>query len=657
MREVFNENKEITSVSKQVELLKKHFPQAFDKDGKFIPQKIQEAIEGDNIDIAKEAYGLNWLGKSYARLLANLNEQTLLKADNAHNQKPQNNKSQNLLIKGDNLEVLKHLTHAYSEKIKMIYIDPPYNTGSDGFVYQDDRKFTKEELAKLANIEEDEAQRILDFTLKKSNSHSAWLTFMYPRLYIARELLREDGVIFISIDDNEQAQLKLLCDEIFGEENFVGNIVWEKKKKGTFLSSTITNVKEYILVYAGEKIKFGGLIGEVNCSQATYPCINASNKREVITIPAGVLSKFKERDYFLPKGSTISATTMSLLLHSNLVIKEGVLVEDLVIEGNWRYKQQLMAEYALNGQLYITQDLYLRRIVTEPREKTLKDLLLRTDDHNKACDKIDSENLFLGGWGSNEDGEEELRTLLGVKSIMDFPKPKKLMKKLCVSIRDKDAIILDFFAGSGTTAHAVMALNAEDGGERKCISVQIAEPTDEKSEAYKAGYPTIFDITKARIEKAAVKIQEDYPDYKGDLGFKIFETIPIFEHYLDDPVELEANMKLFDGHALTEGELDSLLTTWKLYDGIALDKDFTTIMLGDYKAHLVEENIYFMDKNFRIEALEIFLQKLDDDANFSPKRLIIFGYNFDSKVQKEITDAILNLKNKKSIIIDLDIRY
>ncbi|WP_240698748.1 site-specific DNA-methyltransferase [Vibrio kanaloae] len=360
--------------SKQLAVLKKHFPQCFDKAGNFIQEKMLEVVNANEVELSKESYTLNWLGKSYARLLTNLPPKTLINEDVAHNQLEQNKDSKNLLIKGDNLEVLKHMVNAYSEKVKMVYIDPPYNTGSDGFVYNDDRKFTKEQLADLAGIDLDEAVRILEFTDKGSNSHSAWLTFMYPRLYIAKQLLCEDGVIFISIDDSESSQMKLICDEIFGEHNFVSQLVWEKKKKGTFLSNTITSVKEYIYVYANVKEKFSGLIGEVNSSTETYPCVNASNKREIRHIPKGIKSKYRELNYKLEKGSVISASTMDLILHSDLVIEDGLLAEDLIIEGNWRYKQDAMTEYANKDELYVTQDLYLRRIVNEPRYKTLKDL-------------------------------------------------------------------------------------------------------------------------------------------------------------------------------------------------------------------------------------------------------------------------------------------
>ncbi len=205
-------------------------------------------VQSAEFALSKESYSLNWLGKSYARLLANENPRTLIKADATHNALSQNANSQNLLIKGDNLEVLKHLMGAYSEQVKMIYIDPPYNTGGDGFVYADDRKFTIEQLSQLAGIDEDEAKRILEFTKAKSNSHSAWLTFMYPRLYIARQLLRDDGVIFISIDDNEQAQLKVLCDEVFGEENFVAQVIGKELIHTVNLKKQFSESHDYLRV-------------------------------------------------------------------------------------------------------------------------------------------------------------------------------------------------------------------------------------------------------------------------------------------------------------------------------------------------------------------------------------------------------------------------
>lgn len=243
------DNTHVTANSEQIAVLKKHFPNCFDKEGNFLVDKLSEIVKKDGVDLSHEGYKLDWLGKSYARLLANEKPRTLIAPNKEHNAKDQNKNSNNLLIKGDNLQVLKHLKNAYTESVKVIYIDPPYNTGSDGFVYQDDRKFTKEELANLANVSEEDAQRILDFTDRGSNSHSAWLTFIYPRLYVARELLREDGVIFISIDDNEQAQLKLLCDEVFGEENFVAKMMIIANPGGRDYNQ-IAVTHEYLYCYA-----------------------------------------------------------------------------------------------------------------------------------------------------------------------------------------------------------------------------------------------------------------------------------------------------------------------------------------------------------------------------------------------------------------------
>lgn len=235
--------------------LKRCFPHCFDRDGNFDFSKFRSELDNSEINISKEGYSLDWLGKSYARFLSSDSATTLLKEDEEHNSKPENINSQNLLIKGDNLEVLKHLSNAYCEKVKMIYIDPPYNTGSDGFVYNDDRKFTVEQLQELIGISEERAQRILEFTQSRSNSHSAWLTFMYPRLYISRQLLKDDGVIFVSIDDNEVAQLRLLMDEVFGEENFIEELIWKSKSGGANDSRFFANDHEYIICYAKDSQK------------------------------------------------------------------------------------------------------------------------------------------------------------------------------------------------------------------------------------------------------------------------------------------------------------------------------------------------------------------------------------------------------------------
>ena len=281
-----------------IEMLKTHLPQCFDKDGKLIATRLKESINelikelelnGDTAQntaqihaeqnstaqensaqntaqkaaandaksaLSKESYALTWLGSSYAKLMQRLPANTLITQDFAHNAQPQNAHSKNVLIRGDNLEVLKHLKNAYYRKVKAIYIDPPYNTGSGDFIYKDERDFTPQSLAELAGIEEGEAKRILEKTLNKSSTHSAWLSFMHPRLHLAKALLRDDGVIFISIDDNEQANLKLLCDSVFGEGNFVANFIWQKNFAPKNDNKYISQSTDYILCYAKNKDYF-----------------------------------------------------------------------------------------------------------------------------------------------------------------------------------------------------------------------------------------------------------------------------------------------------------------------------------------------------------------------------------------------------------------
>ena len=453
---------------------------------------LMQEISCKVVDGNEERYQFTWPDKKKSVLLANAPINKTLRP--CRGESVDFDTTENLYIEGDNLEVLKLLQETYLGKIKMIYIDPPYNTGND-FVYNDEFGIRNEEWNGISGNYDADGNQIVGALEKNTEAngrfHTDWLNMIYPRLRIAKDLLAGNGVIFISIDDNEIENMKKLCNEVYGATSFVAHLVWEKKKKGSFLSKSITNVKEYILVYCKNIDGFEGLIGEINDEEETYPCINAVNKRELRTIPAGIESKYRDKDFFMPKGSEISDTTMSIVLHSDLVIKNGVLAEELTLEGNWRYSQAAMKEYALKKELYITRDLYLRRIVRETRYKTMKDLLSRVGEDTEIAhtEMVDTKNLNSSGWGSNEDADEELRLIFGIQKLMDYPKPVRLLLKLLASYRGSDDyIVLDFFSGSATTAHAVMQLNAEDGGHRKFIMVQLPEKCDEKSEAYKAGY-------------------------------------------------------------------------------------------------------------------------------------------------------------------------
>jgi len=624
-KEILSDNTGITANSKQLAILKQNFPNCFDKNGAFIPHKMMEIVGKSDLDLSRESYSLNWLGKSYARLLANENPQTLLKEDKEYNAKEANKNSQNILIQGDNLEVLKHLKNAYSEKIKMIYIDPPYNTGNDGFVYNDDRKFTTYQLAKLAGIEEGEAKRILEFTQSKSNSHSAWLTFMYPRLYVARELLREDGVIFISIDDNEQAQLKMVCDEVFGEENFFATLTRRAMHTVRNTSKDFNKNADYILVYAKSKSWFESsplnFIRQIVDKTDNYT-LNDNDGRGTYK-----LDPLYARNYASPYRH---------------VFKNGIA---------WQAPNGSYPRYAIDTLISMEQD---NRIVFTGKEPKAKRYLAEVQEGQPPNVILSPEDV-----GFNSHGTSDLYEILGADKIFTQPKPIKLIKFLMFLLRDKNGFILDFFAGSGTTAHAVMALNAQDGGNRRFITVQIDEPTDPKSEARKAGYETIFDITKARIEKAAAKIKKDETlvSPETDTGFKIFQTVPLFEGYLDEIDDLDDGLELYDGSRLNEEELGCLLTTWKTYDGIALTEDLHPINFANYQAYTYEKNVYLMDKNFTSEALRALIKALDEDPTFQPSKLVLFGYNFQSKFLRETAEGLKSYKNKKSIELDVVARY
>ncbi|HMN13077.1 MAG TPA: site-specific DNA-methyltransferase [Bellilinea sp.] len=590
-------------------------------------QELSESI----VDGPQERYHLNWPGKREALLTANAPIAKTLRP--CREESVDFDTTKNLFIEGDNLDALKLLQETYLGKVKVIYIDPPYNGGRD-LVYKDDFYESSDEFLKRSNQTDGNGNRLVANTETSGRFHSDWLSMMYSRLKLARNLLSDDGVVFISIDDDEQANLRKLGDEVFGEGNFIAQLVWDRKKKGTFLSNVITNVKEYILVYCKNRATFPGLIGEINYSQETYPCINASNKRGIRRIPAGIPSKYREKNYSLAKGSVISVTTMDLVLHSDLVIEDGILAQELVIEGNWRYTQDAMSDYATKGELYITQDLYLRRIVTEPRHKTLKDLLPRVGEDEAASHKdINISNLFADGWGSNEDGEEELRQILGQKGLVDFPKPRKLIEKLCVSIRDEQAVVLDFFAGSATTAHAVLHLNAEDGGNRRFIMVQLPEPTKEESVAAQAGYTTIAEIAKERIRRAGKKILEGdcHEDWSKDIGFRVLkvDTSNMMDVYYTPDALDQTSLPGLTSNIKPDRTPEDLLFQVLLDWGIDLSLPIHTVTIQG-------KEVFFVDDRALVACFddgvnEDFIKEL---AKYKPTRAVFRDTGFASDAVK-----------------------
>ncbi|EFM9942615.1 DNA methyltransferase [Escherichia coli] len=633
-----------TANSKQLAVLKANFPQCFDKNGAFIQEKLLEIVKSSDVELSKESYSLNWLGKSYARLLANLPPKTLLTEDKDHNQREENKNSQNLLIKGDNLEVLKHMVNAYAEKVKMIYIDPPYNTGSDGFAYNDERKFTPEQLSELAGIDLDEATRILDFTVKGSSSHSAWLTFIYPRLYIARELLREDGVIFISIDDNEQSQLKVLCDEIFGEMNFISNIANINNPKGRSDDKYIARSHEYILCYKKENVNFLGWEPEENVTKR-YNNTDGENKFRYIDLrKTGSNDRRDDRPnlfyYFM-----YNETTKDFYPTYKEEEKDGYILIKPTREdgsdGNWRWSLDSARE---------------KRHLLEPRYMSVRSKwTIAVKDYLTEDKRVKPTSSWTHKFANSERGTEDLVTLGFNKEVFPNPKPIGLINAILTMIVNNNDLVLDFFSGSGSTAHAVLEHNLITGKMINYISVQLDEECDVGSEAYKSGYKNIFEITKSRIKKASKSILIKNPDYRGDIGFKIFETVNDFRTKDESELTL-SNHTFFDDVVLTPEQYDTLLTTWCVYDGSLLTTPIVDVDLDGYKAHLCDGRLYLIAPNFTSEALKALLQKLDSDKDFAPNKVVFYGSNFESAKQMELNEALKSYANKKSIDMDLVVR-
>ncbi|TAE73663.1 MAG: site-specific DNA-methyltransferase [Bacteroidetes bacterium] len=637
--------------NKDLEILKSHFPQCFDKDGNFQLEKFKSNLTEKEINFSSESYGLDWLGKSYSRLLASDSANTLLKADQIHNAKDENKNAENLLIKGDNLEVLKHLANAYYEKVKMIYIDPPYNTGSDGFVYNDDRKFSVKELQNLIGIDEERAKRILDFTQQKSNSHSAWLTFMYPRLYVAKQLLKDDGVIFISIDDNEVAQLRLLMDEVFGEENFVVEFIWKKGKE--LEANNVGYHHEYVLLYAKYKNNLNLLLKEKDISR------HKSDLTEP-NLVEGIESEYKAGELFqLINLSKQDDYNLEIPLKGGKILtRKGYLAPSTLLE------------YIKTGRIFVgkKETVYVKSFLSDER------------DGSVISSVIESE------FGTTKKGGIEQKEYFNFKPF-SYPKPTLLLKHFIKTV-ENNSLIMDFFAGSGTTGDAVMQINAEDGGNRKFILVQIPELIDKKKKKKSYDFvkeelkaePTIFEITKERLFRASKKINEELdkkieklqaqiptPENKTEIEkfkklqaqnyFKIFETTPIWEDYNFEADKLDNQISLLDETKLTQDDIKALLTTWKTFDGIPLTQELEPIDLSGYEAYYGNEKLYLMNKSFTTDNLKTVLEKIDLDKEFNPSSIIAFGYYFDSKNLRELSESLKLYTNKKNIGIDFITRY
>jgi adenine-specific DNA-methyltransferase len=497
-------------VSQNLETLKQLFPTIV-KEGKIDVIELK-ALLGEEIEENEEYYRFSWAGKSQARLEANKPSTATLRPNKADSKNWDT--TENIFIEGDNLEVLKLLQKSYANKIKMIYIDPPYNTGKD-FVYKDNYADNLGNYLTITGQTDEEGKKLSTNTESDGRYHSNWLNMMYPRLKLARNLLTDDGVIFISLDDNEIHNLRKLCDEIFGEENFVASIIWKHTQQSKNDERYFSRQYNYQIVYRKSD----------ELENIALPRTDEDNKN---------YSNPDNDSNGLWRAGDVRSPNYRKTLCFNIITPSGKII--LPPENGWRWSEESIKEKIKSGEIIFSND----------ETRIVRKIYLNNQEGRTA------ENI----WADEESGttrqaNTELKILFQNNVLFDTPKPTKLIEKILkLFYNKKEFIVLDFFAGSGTTAHAVMQLNAEDGGSRKCISVQLPEPTNEKSEAFREKYKTIAEITKERIRRAGEKIKKEVTDdlftkegKKLDIGFKAFTLDSSNIRAWDgNPDNLEANL-------------------------------------------------------------------------------------------------------------------
>ena len=491
MQEIKLNGESMNIVEDNIEKLKTIFPDVF-TEGKVDFEKLQGVL-GNYIETNDERYNFTWAGKQNALRLAQTPSTGTLRP--CKEESKNWDTTQNLYIEGDNLEVLKLLQKSYHNKIKMIYIDPPYNTGND-FVYKDDFKDNIENYKKITGQVDEEGNKISSNSESDGRYHTNWLNMMYPRLRLARNLLSNDGAIFISIDDREQENLKKIMSEIFGEQNCIGVGQWRRVEGKPGKSLNMARTSEFVLIYAKNLNLFK--IGTLPLSQDGIKEFRYSDKK----------GKFRRGQIYYPNRG----------IHNYSIVSPY----GNTISGDFTIKQSVFEEYQKQDKIYWAEQgdhtPYLKIYLSE-------------------FEGVMPTNTFGKDYGSSQSAVKEFKELFNMDSMLfDNPKPTKLLKRLLlIGNLKKDSIILDFFSGSATTAHAVMQLNSEDNGNRKFICVQLPEQTEEKSEAFKNGYKNICEIGKERIRRAGEKIKQEIeqenqqlklgeePKKVPDIGFKVFK--------------------------------------------------------------------------------------------------------------------------------------
>ena len=671
IKDIIDKNAEVKPNSKKMEALKEYFAGCFTKEGTFDIERFKEMIK-DEVDMSNEGYSLDFLGKDYANLIASIDTTTVIEPDLEHNSKPENKDSENIYISGDNLDALKHLLKSYAGEVKCIYIDPPYNTGSDGFVYNDKFRFTPEELEKKLSIDEDEAKRILDLTSRGSSTHSAWLMFMSPRLQLARDLLSKDGVVFISIDENEHANLKLLCDYIFGEDNLAGEIIWKNSSKND--EDYISVQHEYILCYVKDKNYNKGAWTEPKEGTdeifAAFDKFHAEYGNDWNAIHKAAKEWYKqfkesnpiydskhyswmdERGVYFP--DNIAGPNYGQYRYDVIHPVTGKVCKEPA--SGWRFSETTMTERMNAGLIHFGDDE-----TTVPNNKTyLKDTL------NQSLTSI----IYKDGRVATK----KLTALMG-SNCFSNPKDVDVIARLITAIGLKDSdIVVDFFSGSGTTAEAVQKLCSE-GSNLRFILVQWKESLDEALERATGNAKTIVknaielcdsmevphtvdEIGQERIRRSGAKIREENPLFAGDLGFKHYTLRDVSDDVLDKLEEFDPRVSGFANNILEKFGRETVLETWKVNDGYGMNAKVEPVQLADYTAYQCGDHLYLTDEGMSDEAVTALVDKYGEQSDWGPHYVVLFGYSFNFGT----TDALkknLPLLNEgeKQIKINIDIRY
>ncbi|WP_337615319.1 site-specific DNA-methyltransferase [Megamonas funiformis] len=554
-------------IAQNVENIGNLFPdcitEARDENGKIqkvvdrdrLMQKFSHKIIGGG---TTERYEFTWVGKNASRVEANTTTNKTLRPCIEESKDWDN--TENLYIEGDNLEVLKLLQNSYFNKVKMIYIDPPYNTGND-FIYIDDFAQNIDEYEEAKGSFDEEGNRLFKNTDTNGRFHSDWCSMIYPRLVLARNLLADDGVVFISIDDNEQENLKKICDEVFGEKNFIAQVIWERAYAPVNLKKHFSENHDYIICYAKD-IDKAICNGLPRASEANDRYSNPDNDPRGVwqsdNLSVGPIVQSKIYEIITPGGRKV-------------LPPEGYC---------WRLTKEKFKEYIEDNRIWFGKDgnnvPRIKRFLSEVKQSVTPMTIWKYSEV-----------------GHSQDAKQNLKKLFDGKSFFDYPKSVELIKRCIQLYSNESSIILDFFSGSATTAHAVMQLNAEDGGKRKFIMVQLPEKTDEKSEAFKAGYKNICEIGKERIRRAGEKIKEE-AGLNGqdlDIGFRVLK--------LDS-----SNMKdiYYSADEYDQGMLENMQSNTKedrtdldllfgcLVDwGLELDKPYTTKKINGHKVHIYND--------------------------------------------------------------------